>query len=524
MSRIVGIDLGTTNSCVAVMDGKRPRLIPNSLQHLLTPSVVRFLPTGEVTVGAPALSQRARDPDNTILSVKRLMGRRFNEIMDLIPSIPYPVGVGNSNIAVIECHGQRHTPQYVSALVLRSLLQDVQRDLGEDVHEVVLCVPAYFTTLQREATRQAATIAGWDVKRIIREPVAACLYYGLLQSTADIGTVGVCDLGGGTFDVSVLELGDGVAEVKSISGDTHLGGDDFDQRITEWIRAECVLRSGILPSSKPDTDERIRAASTEAKHCLSGTTQADIHLPSLELSNGQRVDLNLELTIAVFEELCAELFNRLRQPCRKALRDAGDVKVDLVLLIGGASRMTRVREIAQEVFKPKSIRSFDQDVAVAMGAAVQAGVMSGAVRDYLLLDVTWASLGIETADGKNTWMVPRNTTIPTKKTETFATAEDGQTSVEIRILEGEFSEATDNRSISTLRLEGLPSRPRGKTQIEVTFDLDANQSLRVHAKETVTGQTATIMASTQTGLSDESMKLLSSTLRVGNTKVARTKE
>jgi molecular chaperone DnaK len=512
VSRIVGIDLGTTNSCVGVIENGRPVLIPNSLGQRLTPSVVRFLPDGAVLVGERAARSRAIDPENTIISVKRLIGRRYNELFDLIPLMPYRVSVGENNLAVIQSRGRTYTPQFVSGLILRSLREDAERYLGESVRKAVICVPAYFDTLQREATRQAGIIAGWNVERIVNEPTAASMLLPDSNVPSETNRVAVCDLGGGTFDVSILEIGFGVNEVCSIAGDNLLGGDDFDDRLVEWMRAECLLRLGRLPTGSLAVGERLRDAAINAKHALSAGAVVDIDVPFLELEDGGYGHLQLSLSRTLFEELCAELFERLREPCEVAIQSLHRADVTSILLVGGATRMSRVSPLVQEVFGCGRVRSIQPDEIVALGAAVEAGVLEGRIKDRLLLDLTSASLGVETSDGRMCKMIERNTTIPTRKSDVFSTSQDNQTSVEIRVLEGERALANDNRTIARLVLDELPPLPRHLREIELTFDIDANHSLTVAALDRDTGKKANLVVKPQTGVSEEQLTVFSRTL------------
>ncbi len=503
MSKIIGIDLGTTNSCVAVMEGGDPVVIQNAEGLRTTPSIVAFTKNNERLVGQVAKRQAITNPQNTIFSVKRFMGRRSSEVGTEISEVPYKIEAGSNNVSAIRIEDNLYTPQEISAMILQKMKQTAEDYLGEKVTEAVITVPAYFNDSQRQATKEAGEIAGLKVKRIINEPTAASLAYGLDKKTEEI--IAVFDLGGGTFDISILEIGDGVFEVKSTNGDTHLGGDDFDKQIIDWLVAEFKKQEGVDLSKDPMALQRLKEAAEKAKCELSSTTQTDINLPFITATDSGPKHLTITLTRAKFEQLCEDLFNRLVGPCQAAIRDAGlsVSEVNEVVLVGGSTRMPRVQEIAKEIFKREPNRGVNPDEVVAIGAAIQGGVLAGDVKDVLLLDVTPLSLGIETLGGVTTKLIERNTTIPTKKSEVFSTAADNQPSVEIHILQGERELATDNRTLGKFILDGVPPAPRGVPQIEVTFDIDANGILNVAAKDKATGKEQTIRIEASTGLSKE---------------------
>jgi molecular chaperone DnaK len=508
VTTIIGIDLGTSNSCAAVMLRGHPQIIPNGLGSRLTPSAVRILEGGEAIVGDPAIQSQFLDSANTVTGVKRLIGRRYNEVVDLVPSFTYQVFPGENNLATIRIREKSYTPQFISAFILKSLKQDAERFLNMSISEVVITVPAYFNDTQRQATTQAANIAGLSVKRIINEPTAACLARSLDMLHDEV--VAVFDLGGGTFDISIMEVGEGVQQVMSTGGDGFLGGDDFDERVAEWLAEEFFIVTGLDVTTDQSAMQRIRSAAIRAKHDLSQREEVPIHIPFLAAKNGVPLDLALTLTRSGFQNVCDELFQRLREPCSRALADA-NVKpeaVDSVLLVGGATRMPGINEIIRSVFKRLPVRSLNPDEAVAMGAAVQAGVLSGLIDDLLLLDVTSSSLGVEQADGTVRTMIRRNTLIPTKKTELFSTATDNQSSVEINIVQGEHTLAESNRSLGRLIIEGISLAPKHEPRLDVTFDIDAAGILTVSAKNIVTGQVVKRSTFSLTGMSEETAQKL----------------
>lgn len=511
MSKIIGIDLGTTYSCAAIATSNRVRIVPNVLGGHLTPSVVQILPSGEAVVGYHALQHRLLDPTCTITGIKRLIGRRFNEVIDIVRTLPYEVCLAENNLAAVRVRETLYTPQFISALILKSIKADAERYLGEVVEEAVITVPAYFNDIQRHATKQAGQIAGLDVKRIINEPTAACLAYGLDMSLDE--TVAVFDLGGGTFDISIMQLGEGVEEVKSTGGDGFLGGDDFDERIALWLVEEFVSACGIDISSDLTGMQRVRAAAVAAKHELSERPKAHIQIPFLSSRDGIPRDLDVELSHSIFEEICEELFDRFKQPCLKAMADAGVSQRDLdrVLLVGGATRTHGLNHVVQSIFGRLPGHSVNPDEAVALGAAVQAGVLEGEIKDLLLLDITSASLGVESVDGVLVVMIPRNTTIPTRKTEVFSTTFDNQSSVEIHVLQGEHPIADGNRSLGRCVLGGIPPAPKHIPQIEVTFDIDANGILNVSAKDRGTGKDVKTSILPSTGLDRRTVQELAKT-------------
>ena len=507
MSKIIGIDLGTTNSCVAVMENGAPVVIQNSEGGRTTPSIVGFTAKGDRIVGQPAKNQMVTNPKNTVYSVKRLIGHRFSELQGEATKLPYTVIDNGSDCRVqIEQNGEKkqYSPQEISAFILQKMKKTAEDYLGEPVTEAVITVPAYFNDAQRQATKDAGKIAGLDVKRIINEPTAASLAFGFDKDQKKEKTIAVYDLGGGTFDISILELGDGVFEVKSTNGDTHLGGDDWDRAIINWLIKEFKNDSGIDLSGDAMAMQRLREAAENAKIQLSSQTSTDINLPFITADATGPKHLQKTLTRAQFEQMTDDLFERTKEPCLKALKDAEITadKIDEVLLVGGSSRMPKVQEVVKAIFGKEGSKAVNPDEAVAVGAAIQGGVLKGDVKDVLLLDVTPLSLGIETMGGVMTKLIPRNTTIPTKKSQIFSTAVDGQTAVSIHVLQGEREMANQNRTLGNFDLTGIPAAPRGVPQIEVTFDIDANGIVHVSAKDCGTGKEQHIQITSSSGLSD----------------------
>ena len=502
MGKIIGIDLGTTNSCVAVLEGGEPTVITNPEGGRTTPSIVAFTKDDERLVGQAAKRQAVTNPENTIFSIKRFMGRMYNEVDTEIGEVPYEVVKTSSGVATVKAGGKEYTPPEISAMVLQKLKQMAEDHLGIKITDAVVTVPAYFNDSQRQATKDAGKIAGLNVRRIINEPTAAALAYGLDRKKDE--KIAVFDLGGGTFDISILELGDGVFEVKSTNGDTHLGGDDFDQKIIDWISSEFKKSDGIDLKKDPMAVQRLKEAAENAKKELSSSKQTDINLPFVTADSSGPKHLNLNLTRAKFEDLVSELINRVIKPCKNAIKDSGfsASEIDEVILVGGSSRIPKIREKVKEIFNKEPNKSVNPDEVVAIGAAIQGGVLAGDVDDILLLDVTPLSLGIETLGGVTTKLIERNTTIPTKKSQVFSTAADNQTTVEVHVLQGEREIAVDNKTIGRFHLADILPAPRGIPQIEVTFDIDANGILNVNAKDKATGKEQSIRIEASSGLSD----------------------
>jgi molecular chaperone DnaK len=507
MAKIIGIDLGTTNSCVAVLEGGEPKVIANEEGARTTPSVVGFSKSGERLVGQVAKRQAITNPENTVFSIKRFMGRRYDEVSDEMKMVPFKVIQQGDHVGVM-AQGKEYTPPEISAMILQKLKKSAEAYLGETVTEAVITVPAYFNDAQRQATKDAGKIAGLDVKRIVNEPTAAALAYGLDKKKDE--TIAVYDFGGGTFDISILEVGEGVIEVKSTNGDTHLGGDNLDQRIVEWLIAEFKQEQGLDLGSKGNEMalQRLKDAAEKAKIELSTTIETEINLPFVTADATGPKHLVRKLTRSKLEQLVGDLLDRSLEPCKKAIADAGISvdKIDEVVLVGGQTRMPRIQEIVKKLFGREPHRGVNPDEVVAIGAAVQAGVLGGEVKDLLLLDVTPLTLSIETLGGVATSMIPRNTTIPTKKTETFSTAADNQSEVEVHVLQGERPMAAQNRTLGKFKLGGIMPAPRGVPQIEVTFDIDANGILNVNAKDNASGKDTRITITSSSGLSKDEVE------------------
>ncbi len=506
MSKIIGIDLGTTNSVVSVMEGGQAVVIPNQEGGRTTPSVVAFTKSGERLVGTVAKRQSVTNPENTVYSIKRFMGRRFSEVSEETKLVPYKVVAGENGDARVEINGKKYSPPEISAMILTKLKEAAEAYLGEKVTKAVITVPAYFNDSQRQATKDAGQIAGLEVMRIINEPTAAALAYGLDKKTNE--TIAVYDFGGGTFDISILEVGDGVVEVKSTNGDTHLGGDNIDQRIIDWLVQEFKKETGVDVSKDQMALQRLKEAAEKAKIELSNVLETEINLPFLTADASGPKHMNVKLTRARLEQMVADILDRASGPCKQAIADANvtPAQIDEVVLVGGSTRMPKVQQQVRDLFGKEPNKSVNPDEVVAVGAAVQGGVLGGEVKDVLLLDVTPLSLGIETLGGVFTRLIERNTTIPTRKSETFSTASDSQTSVEIKVYQGERAMAADNKMLGVFQLVGIPPAPRGIPQVEVTFDIDANGILNVTAKDKATNNEQKITITSSSGLSKDEVE------------------